>query len=57
MTLGDPQVRWIVLKGLKEIAAALAEGDGDAAAAAMHENLRQAKKAFIRAAGLDKDAA
>jgi DNA-binding GntR family transcriptional regulator len=57
MTLGDPKVRWIVLKGLKQIAMALAKGDGEAAAAAMHENLRQAKKAFIRASGLDKDAA
>lgn len=57
MTLGDPKVRWIVLKGLKQIAVALAKGDGDAAAAAMHENLRQAKKAFIRASGLDKEVA
>lgn len=57
MTLGDPKVRWIVLKGLKQIAMALARGDGDAAAAAMHENLRQAKKAFIRASGLDKEVA
>jgi DNA-binding GntR family transcriptional regulator len=57
MTLGDAKVRWIVLKGLKQIAAALARGDGEAAAAAMHENLRQAKKAFIRASGLGKDAA
>ena len=57
MTLGDPKVRWIVLKGLKQTAMALAKGDGAAAAAAMHENLRQAKKAFIRASGLDKDAA
>jgi len=57
MTLGDPKVRWIVLKGLKQIAMALARGDGDAAAAAMHENLRQAKKAFIRASGLDQDVA
>ena len=56
MTLGDSKVRPIVLKGLKQIAAALARGDGDGAAAAMHENLRQAKKAFIRASGLDKDA-
>jgi len=55
MTLGDPEVRGIVLKGLKQIALALAKGDGDAAAAAMHENLRQAKKAFIRASGLDKE--
>jgi DNA-binding GntR family transcriptional regulator len=54
MTLGDTKVRPIVLKGLKQIAAALAKGDGDAAAAAMHENLRQAKKAFIAASGLDR---
>ena len=53
-TLGDPKVRWIVLKGLKQTASALAKGDGDAAAAAMQENLRQAKKAFITATGLDK---
>lgn len=52
MTLGDPEVRSIVLHGLKQIALALAKGDGDAAAAAMHENLWQAKKAFIAAAGL-----
>lgn len=57
MTMGDPKVRWIVLKGLKQIAMALAKGDGEAAAAAMHENLRQAKKAFIRASGLDQNAA
>jgi DNA-binding GntR family transcriptional regulator len=56
-TLGDPKVRWIVLKGLKQTAMALARGDGDAAAAAMHENLRQARKAFIRASGLDQDVA
>jgi DNA-binding GntR family transcriptional regulator len=54
MTLGDTTVRPIVLKGLKQVAAALAKGDGDAAAAAMHENLRQAKKAFIAASGLDR---
>ena len=35
-------------------AAALAKGDGDAAAA-MHENLRQARKAFISAAGLNTE--
>jgi DNA-binding GntR family transcriptional regulator len=50
-------VRAIVLKGLKQIAAALARGDGDAAAAAMHENLLQARKAFIRASRLDKETA
>jgi DNA-binding GntR family transcriptional regulator len=53
MTLGDPKVRAIVLRGLTQITAALAKGDGDAAAAAMDENLRQARKAFIAVAGLD----
>jgi DNA-binding GntR family transcriptional regulator len=53
MTLGDPEVRSIVLHGLTQIALALAKGDGDAAAAAMHENLWQAKKAFILASGLE----
>jgi DNA-binding GntR family transcriptional regulator len=56
MTLGDAKVRGIVLKGLKQVGAALAKGDGDAAAAAMHENLRQARKAFIAAAGLHNEA-
>jgi DNA-binding GntR family transcriptional regulator len=51
MTLGDPEVRAIVLHGLKQTAAALAKGDGDAAAAAMQDNLQEAKKAFIAAAG------
>ena len=55
MTLGDPKVRAIVLKGIRHTAAALAKGDGEAAAAAMEENLRQARRAFIRAAGLDKE--
>ena len=54
MTLGDPKVRAIVLRGIKQIGAALAKGDGDAAAAAMEENLRQAKKAFITASGMDR---
>jgi DNA-binding GntR family transcriptional regulator len=52
MTLGDKKVRAIVLKGLMQVAEALAKGDGDAAAAAMQENLRQARKAFITASGL-----
>jgi DNA-binding GntR family transcriptional regulator len=52
MTLGDPEVRSIVLHGLTQIALALAKGDGDAAALAMQENLRQARKAFIAASGL-----
>lgn len=53
MTLGDVEVRSIVLHGLQQTAAALAKGDGEAAAAAMQENLRQARKAFIAAAGLE----
>jgi DNA-binding GntR family transcriptional regulator len=53
MTLGDPEVRSIVLHGLIQVGLALAQGDGDAAAAAMHENLWQAKKAFIAASGLE----
>jgi len=52
LTIGDTKVRAIVLKGLKQVAGALAKGDGDAAAEAMHENLRQARKAFIATAGL-----
>jgi len=52
LTLGDARVRAIVLRGLQRIAAALARGDGERAAAAMQENLRQARKAFIAAAGL-----
>jgi DNA-binding GntR family transcriptional regulator len=53
LTLGDPRVRTIVLRGLERITAALAAGDGDAAAAAMHEHLMQARCAFIEATGLD----
>ena len=52
-TLDKAKVRTVVLKGLKRIAAALAAGDGDAAAAAMRDHLAEAKKAFIASAGLD----
>ena len=52
LTLGDAKVRAIVLRGLKGVAAALAKGDGDRAAAAMEDNLREARKAFIAAAAL-----
>lgn len=55
LTLGDPKIRNIVLKGLKRIAEALAAGDGDAAAAAMRDHLGEAKRAFITATGLDKE--
>lgn len=50
ITLGDARVRAIVLRGLKRVAAALAKGDGERAAAAMDDNLREARKAFIAAA-------
>ena len=53
LTLGDARVRAIVLRGLQHITAALAAGDGDAAAAAMHAHLEQAQRAFIAATGLD----
>ncbi len=54
VTLGNPKVRIVVLKGLRRIAAALAAGDGDAAAAAMRDHLTEARKAFIGAMGLDR---
>jgi DNA-binding GntR family transcriptional regulator len=56
LTLGDAKVRTIVLRGLERITAALAAGDGDAAAQAMHEHLLQAKRAFTAATGLDDEA-
>ncbi len=52
LTLDDAKVRNVVLRGLKRIAAALASGDGDAAALAMREHLSEAKHAFISAVGL-----
>ncbi|MBL8318774.1 MAG: GntR family transcriptional regulator [Burkholderiaceae bacterium] len=57
LTLGDAAVRTIVLRGLKRVAAALAAGDGDAAAAAMLDHLRHAHRVFVKATGLDADAA
>jgi DNA-binding GntR family transcriptional regulator len=54
VTLGNPKVRTVVLRGLRRIAAALAAGDGDAAAAAMRDHLTEARKAFIAAMGLDR---
>lgn len=57
LTLGSAKVRTIVLKGLKHITAALAAGDGDAAAAAMQDHLMEAKRAFIAAVGLHQRAA
>jgi DNA-binding GntR family transcriptional regulator len=43
-TLDDPQVRAIVLRGLKRLTTALEAGDGDAAAEAMRAHLTQAKR-------------
>ena len=54
LTLGNAKVRNVVLRGLKRIAAALAAGDGDAAALAMRDHLTEAKLAFIAAVGLDR---
>lgn len=55
VTLGNAPVRAIVLKGHKRIAAALAAGDGDAAAEAMRSNLTEAKRAFVAATGLTEE--
>ena len=46
-TLDDPAVRAVVLKGLKRLAAALAAGDGEAAAEAMRAHLENAKQILI----------
>ncbi|MEP7281483.1 MAG: GntR family transcriptional regulator [Rubrivivax sp.] len=56
LTLDDARVRRIVLRGLRRITTALAAGDGDAAAAAVHEHLIQARHAFIEATGLARAA-
>jgi DNA-binding GntR family transcriptional regulator len=55
LTLDDAKVRNVVMRGLKRIAAALAAGDGDAAAFAMREHLTEAKRVYIAAVGLDRD--
>lgn len=57
LTLGKPQVRAIVLDGYRRVAAALARGDGDAAAEAMRSTLAQARHAFVEAMGLAEDPA
>ncbi len=46
-TLDDPAVRAVVLKGLKRLLLALAAGDGEAAADAMHAHLDKAKQILI----------
>lgn len=56
LTLDDPRIRTIVLEGLGAMTRAFRRGDGAAAAAAMHEHLTQARRAFIAAVGLqDKE--
>ena len=46
-TLDTAAVRIIVLKGLRQLAAALAEGDGEAAAEAMRTHLGNAKRILL----------
>lgn len=55
LTLGNPKIRTVVLRGLKRIAAALAAGKGDEAAAAMRDHLSEAKRSFIAAVGLERE--
>lgn len=55
LTLDDGGVRHIVLRGLERITDALARGDGDDVAAAMHDHLQQAQHAFIQATGLESE--
>lgn len=57
LTLDDPKVRNVVLRGLKRIAAALTSGDGDKAALEMRGHLREARRAFIAAVGLEREQA
>ena len=56
LTLNDGRVRKVVLRGMKAITKALANADGAMAAEAMHEHLNEARRAFINAVGLDKQA-
>lgn len=44
LTLGDRRARSVVLKGIRNLATALAAGDGPASAAAMHAHLLEAKR-------------
>jgi len=47
LTLESREVWPIVLKGLKQIAAALAAGDGEAAAAAMRDHMAESKRSLL----------
>ena len=49
LTLGEREVRTVVLKGLKRLASALSSGDGDGASAAMREHLLEAKRILSKA--------
>lgn len=53
LTLGSPKIHSVVLKGLKSITTALRKGDATAAEAAMLNHLREARRSFIVALGLD----
>jgi DNA-binding GntR family transcriptional regulator len=48
-TLGDADVRAVVLKGLKKLSAAVEAGDGEGAAAAMLAHLDKAKRVLLDA--------
>jgi DNA-binding GntR family transcriptional regulator len=52
-TLDNAAVRALVLKGLKQLTAALAAGDGDAAAAAMRAHLENARRILLDMTGRD----
>jgi DNA-binding GntR family transcriptional regulator len=54
LTLGNPEIRAIVLRNLERVMAALRLGDSEAAAQAMLEHLAGAKRAYIAAVGLDE---
>jgi DNA-binding GntR family transcriptional regulator len=48
LTLGSPQTREVVLRGLERLAAALAAGDAEAAAHAMRDHLSEARRILRR---------
>jgi DNA-binding GntR family transcriptional regulator len=50
-TLDNPAVRLVVLKGLKQLLAALSAGDGDAAAKAMRTHLDNARRILLDMTG------
>ncbi|MDH4188672.1 MAG: GntR family transcriptional regulator [Betaproteobacteria bacterium] len=50
-TLDSPPVRAVVLKGLKQLSASLAAGDGQGAAAAMRAHLDNAKRILLDITG------